>query len=228
MGPIEAVVTLAVAVVSGLLLGTGFAIVALVSTGGHRAAFPVLLGALSAGAISAGLLAGGVPVIPSSWASDFLPFTLPLAFAGLFVAGILALRPRWGDGCGPWARWAWRTAGAVAIAGGDLWINANRPVLPWAAGGWGHRHFDAALWRQTDPEVSNLRAEMVRSLLRDWRPRGRTRQQIVDTLGDPGSIDFTEAVYEVGMVSGFAVDPDYLVLHFSRQGRCDDWWLYQG
>jgi hypothetical protein len=102
-------------------------------------------------------------------------------------------------------------------------------VLPVSfCGGWGHRQFDAALWRQTDPGVGNLRAEMVRSLLRDWRPRGRTRQQIVDTLGDPGSIDFAEAVYEVGWVSGWGIDPDYLVLHFDGRGRCDDWWLYQG
>ncbi|MBM3956716.1 MAG: hypothetical protein FJ313_01525 [Gemmatimonadetes bacterium] len=229
MGPIEALVTLAVAVASGLVLGTGLVLVLCASVDAHPAAVPTLLGALLAGAASMALVGLGGSALPESWASDFLPLTLPLAFAGFVVAGTMAL---WRSGRGPvgvGARWACRVVGVALMVGGLWWINANRPVLPRSfCGGWGHRQFDAALWRQANPGASNLRAEMVRSLLRDWRPRGRTRQQIVKVLGDPGSLDFAEAVYEVGWVSGFGIDPDYLVLHFDGRGRCDDWWLYQG
>ena len=107
--------------------------------------------------------------------------------------------------------------------------------------GWGDLRFDPQQWQAANGnDYDCVRGRMIRALFSDYRIEGMTRQQVLQLLGPPDSIQphgtamndaarmATSFSYLLGMYSGFRVDVDYLEIYFDDHGRARSTFLYQG
>lgn len=88
-----------------------------------------------------------------------------------------------------------------------------------------HRHFDAAVWRDTVQVYAALapRGCMVDELLATRRLRGMQRRDVVALLGEPqptGYFREYDLVYWLGPERGpFSIDSEWLVFRLDSAGR---------
>jgi len=117
-------------------------------------------------------------------------------------------------------RWIRRTLGVllalcVGLAGLAAWGLHYLPVLP----------FSSARWKAAPDD--RTRVHMVDALLWTHRLKGMRRAEVIALLGqDPQSGYFADwdLVYYLGPERGlFAIDSEWLVLRFDKDGRVSEW-----
>jgi hypothetical protein len=72
-------------------------------------------------------------------------------------------------------------------------------------------------------DFDGTRGVMLRSLLRDWRPSGRARTEVLAALGEPDAEHARVFEYFVGV---YDLEETYLLLHFDSQGQVEGWSIY--
>jgi hypothetical protein len=137
-------------------------------------------------------------------------------------------------------REAFVTGALVVVALSACWY---RPLNDWFLTiGWGDRPFVSAVWSEArnDPP-DNPRGAMFRSLLREHRLVGLSRDQVQALLGRPDYVDGMwdgtgagslsadrlasgrEFRYLLGSYSGMRIDPDLLSLRFGANDTVISW-----
>ena len=91
--------------------------------------------------------------------------------------------------------------------------------------------FNAQVWaRQADTnDYKNPRGQMYEDLLENHLPRGITKEQVIQLLGEPDySKSETLFRYNLGYWSGIGRHPDYLYVEFDVKGRLKRAYRVQG
>lgn len=118
-----------------------------------------------------------------------------------------------------------RTGIAICGAGALLLLGAGGYVMTTTAGG-----FDSDKWKaaqQAGHARDNPRAGMVRELKAQLHP-GMTKAEVIALLGQPDTEEKPgRFVYALGMAK-FAVDYEYYVIEFDRDGKLARHFLEQG
>jgi len=136
-------------------------------------------------------------------------------------------RHRWSLGCG--------SGCLVVVALYLLMMVTNLWDLTYILN-WGNLPFDQHQWKTADLDnIECIRGRMVRSLVHSHRLIGMSREEVLQLLGPPDSLDEPLARgesameagnpigYYLGMRGGFGIDPDILWLWFDRNGRVRRW-----
>lgn len=197
----------------------------------NRGAWVVGSGALAVSALGIGAIRSQEPArLPfvGIQTEEILWPAMPLALACLAVVAITRRSPR-GQPARPklsrGRRLVLDGTAALAVALTLCWFASAWPLLPPSLFGqcWGNSAFDSQQWQSMAGDFDSTRGVMVRSLLRDWRPSGRERTEVLAVLGEPDAAEGRVFEYFVGV---YDLEDTYLVLHFDSRGRVEGWSIY--